>query len=193
MFQNKGLIYQILDEHKKPVGVPIKASSFYSKPVLSKLEINFAAAKTARVVSMKRTRNAVDLLLLKKPGITLTELETRLANQGIHAVIRKNEKGFIYGITYVDHITKCVFNGSALGTEYAAQGLLHRLGATAEQHMQETALNKSVSQKSSFISAVEVQKIIDDVLYAGTASDYVPKQLKTKRKKRKRKGQSDNH
>ena len=58
MFQNKGLIYQILDENKKPVGVPIKASSFYSKPTLSKLEINFAAAKTSRAINMKRTRNA---------------------------------------------------------------------------------------------------------------------------------------
>lgn len=193
MFQNKGLIYQILDENKKPVGVPIKASSFYSKPVLSKLEIKFAAAKASRVSNMKRTRNAVDLLLIKNPGITLSELETRLANQGIHAAIRKNEKGFIYGITYVDHVTRCVFNGSALGTEYAAQGLLQRLGTTAELQMHESVLNKSVSQKASFISAAEVQKIIDDVMYAGTASDYVPKQLKTKRKKRKRKGQSDNH
>src|SRR5690606_15845080 len=43
MFQNKGLIYQILDNNKKAVGVPIKASSFNSKPTLSRLEINFAA------------------------------------------------------------------------------------------------------------------------------------------------------
>ncbi len=193
MFQNKGLIYQILDENKKTVGVPIKASSFYSKPTLSRLEINFAAAKTSRMINMKRTRNAVDLLLLKYPSITLSQLETRLANQGITAVVRKNEQGFIYGMTYIDHNTRCVFNGSSLGPEYAAKGLLQRLGHSSNSAKQYTVPDSTAQKHGSFISAGEVQRIIDDVLYPGTPSDSVPKELKKKRKKRKRKGQSDNN
>lgn len=193
MFQNKGLIYQILDENKKTVGVPIKASSFYSKPTLSRLEINFAAFKTSRMVNMKRTRNAVDLLLLKYPSITLSQLETRLANQGITAVVRKNEQGLIYGMTYIDHNTRCVFNGSSLGPEYAAKGLLQRLGHSSHSEKQYKVPDGTAQKYGSFISAAEVQRIIDDVLYPGIPSDYVPKQLKNKRKKRKRKGQSDNN
>ncbi|SHH16647.1 relaxase/mobilization nuclease domain-containing protein [Flavobacterium johnsoniae] len=193
MFQNKGLIYQILDENKKTVGVPIKASSFYSKPILSRLEINFAAAKTARIINMKRTRNAIDLLLLKYQSLTLSQLETRLANQGITAVVRKNEQGIIYGMTYIDHNTRCVFNGSSLGAEYAAKGLLERLGHSSNSEKQYTVPDGSAQKRGSFISAGEVQLIIDNVLYAGASSDYVPSQLKNKRKKRKRKGQSDNH
>lgn len=193
MFQNKGLVYQILDENKKTVGVPIKASSLYSKPTLSRLEINFAASKTSRVVNMKRTRNAVDLLLLKFPSITLSQLETRLANQGITAVVRKNENGLIYGMTYIDHNTRCVFNGSSLGPAYAAKGLLERIGGYSEFGKQSAVLERPVSQQNSFISAAEVQRIIDEVLYAGSPSDYVPSQLKKKRKKSRRKGQSDNH
>ncbi|WP_343588210.1 relaxase/mobilization nuclease domain-containing protein [Flavobacterium sp.] len=193
MFQNKGLVYQILDENKKTVGVPIKASSFYSKPTLLQLENNFAASKTSRVVNMKRTRNAVDLLLLKYPSITLSQLETRLANQGITAVVRKNENGLIYGMTYIDHNTRCVFNGSSLGPAYAAKGLLERIGRSSEFGKQSAVLERPVSQQSSFISVAELQRIIDDVLYAGTLSDYVPKQLRHKRKKRKRKGPSDNN
>jgi len=193
MFQNKGLVYQIQDENKKAVGVPIKASSFYSKPTLSRLEINFAAAKTARVINMKRTRNAVDLLLLKYPSLTISQLETRLANQGITAVVRKNEQGLIYGMTYIDHNTRCVFNGSSLGAEYAAKGLLQRLGGSSLYGKQADVLDRTAQKQGSFISAAEVQRIIDDVLYTGASSDYVPSQLKNKRKKRKRKGQSDNH
>ena len=194
MFQNKGLIYQILDENKKTVGVPIKASSFYSKPTLSRLEINFTASKTSRMINMKRTRNAVDLLLLKYPSLTLSQLETRLANQGITAVVRKNEQGLIYGMTYIDHNTKCVFNGSSLGPGYAAKGLLQRLGHSSysEKHYN-TVPDGTAHKQGSFISAGEVQRIIDDVLYAGTPSDYVPREFKNKRKKRKRKGQSDNN
>ena len=193
MFQNKGLIYQILDGNKKTVGVRIKASSFYSKPTLSRLEINFAASKTSRMINMKRTRNAVDLLLLKYPNITLSQLETRLANQGITAVVRKNEQGFIYGMTYIDHNTRCVFNGSSLGPEYAAKGLLQRLGHSYHSEKQYTVPDGTAQKHGSFISAGEVQRIIDDVLYAGTPSDSVPKELNKKRKKRKRKGQSDNN
>ncbi|MDQ1166396.1 relaxase/mobilization nuclease domain-containing protein [Flavobacterium sp. SORGH_AS_0622] len=192
MFQNKGLIYQIIDENKKTVGVPIKASSFYSKPTLSRLEINFASAKTARIVNMKRTRNAIDLLLLKYPSLTLSQLETRLANQGITAVVRKNEHGIIYGMTYIDHYTRCVFNGSSLGAEYAAKGLLQRLGHSFNSEKHYTVPDGTAQNRGSFISAAQVQRIIDDVLYAGAPSDYVPNQLKNKRKKRKRKGQSDN-
>jgi len=193
MFQNKGLIYQILDENKKTVGVPIKASSFYFKPTLSRLEINFAAAKTARVINMKRIRNAIDLLLLKYPSLKLSQLETRLANQGITVVVRKNEQGIIYGMTYIDHNTRCVFNGSSLGAEYAAKGLLQRLGHSFNFEKHYAVADGTAQKQGSFISAGEVQRIIDDVLYAGAPSDYVPNQLKNKRKKRKRKGQSDNH
>ncbi|MNR29280.1 hypothetical protein D3C85_1466580 [compost metagenome] len=142
---------------------------------------------------MKRTRNAVDLLVLKYPSITLSQLETRLANQGITAVVRKNEQGFIYGMTYIDHNTKCVFNGSSLGPEYAAKGLLQRLGQSYHSEKQYTVPDGTAQKHGSFISAGEVQRIIDDVLYPGTPSDYVPKQLKNKRKKRKKKGQSDNN
>ena len=35
---------------------------------------------------------------------------------------------FQYGITYVDLKTKCVFNGSDVGKEYSAKGILERLG-----------------------------------------------------------------
>ena len=38
IFQGGGLVYRILDEDGKPVGVPIKASDFYNKPTLKFLE-----------------------------------------------------------------------------------------------------------------------------------------------------------
>lgn len=36
--------------------------------------------------------------------------------------------GIIYGLTYVDHRTACVFNGSTLGKPYSAKGVLERCG-----------------------------------------------------------------
>jgi len=63
---------------------------------------------------------------LKHPNLTLTNLIKALAKEGIAVIPRKNTDGRIYGITYVDHRTKCVFNGSALGKQYSAHGIQQR-------------------------------------------------------------------
>jgi hypothetical protein len=46
--------------------------------------------------------------------------------------LRQGNNGGIYGITYVDFKTKCVFNGSDLGKEFSAKGLLEQLGSKQE-------------------------------------------------------------
>lgn len=90
-------------------------------------------------------------------------------------------------MTYIDHNTRCVFNGSSLGAEYAAKGLLRRLGHSSYSEKQYTVPDGTAQKHGSFISAGEVRRIIDDVLYAGTPSDYVPRELKNKRKKEREK------
>ncbi|MDR6803130.1 hypothetical protein J2Y45_000400 [Dyadobacter sp. BE34] len=47
-----------------------------------------------------------------------------LEKDGIKAVTRQNYEGMLYGITYIDHRTWCVFNGSALGKQYSPNGIL---------------------------------------------------------------------
>src|SRR5206468_2638877 len=46
----------------------------------------------------------------------------------VHAELRRNGAGSVYGITFIDFRTKCVFNGSDLGKGYSAaaiqQGLM---------------------------------------------------------------------
>lgn len=46
-----------------------------------------------------------------------------LEKDGIKAVTRQNDEGMLHGITYIDHRTGCVFNGSALGKQYSANGI----------------------------------------------------------------------
>src|SRR5690606_2829200 len=38
VFQNRGLLYKVLDSQGNPIGVPIKSSLFYNKPTLKNLE-----------------------------------------------------------------------------------------------------------------------------------------------------------
>ena len=55
----------------------------------------------------------------------------------VYTVLRQNDKGRIYGITFIDNSTKCVFNGSALGKQYSAEGIFNRF----ERHVASQEVN----------------------------------------------------
>ena len=197
MFLHKGLAYQILNDKKQPVGVPLKSSSFYMKPTIKNLEIKFAVNKTDRNPHLKRVKNAVDLAFMQNRVKSVSDLDRILIQDGIKTAERRNEQGILYGLTYIDHKTKCVFNGSSLGKPYSASGIEERCGiksfCTGSAYvkiLEDDALKKKPSQ-SSFISAGELQKIIDSVLKPEFSADFIPSQLKRKKKRKKGKGQSD--
>lgn len=61
----------------------------------------------------------------------INEFKERLLRQAIQVVLRESASGVVYGITYVDHKNKCVFNGSELGKQYSAKPILARLADPA--------------------------------------------------------------
>ena len=197
MFFHKGLAYQILNDKKQPAGVPLKASSFYIKPTLKNLEIKFAANKAGRNPHLKRVKNAVDLAFLQNSIKSVSDLDRILIKDGIKTAERRNEQGILYGLTYIDHKTKCVFNGSSLGKPYSASSIEGRCGiksfstGCATAKIIEDDVLKNKSSLPSFISAGELQNIIDSVLKPEFSADFVPSQLKRKKKRKKGKGQSD--
>jgi hypothetical protein len=65
-------------------------------------------------------------LLIKKIQSILACFNEGSSEGKYHTVLRQNDDGIIYGITYVDHNTKCVFNGSHLGKQYSAKAILQR-------------------------------------------------------------------
>ena len=126
MYEKKGLVYSLIDEKGNKVGIPIKASSIYGKPTLSFLEKQFRLNEALRKPHKEQIKNAIDEVLYSKPK-DLKILVKMLDKRGIHVEIRENKEGIIYGVTYIDNRTKCVFNGSDLGKFYAAKGILERL------------------------------------------------------------------
>jgi hypothetical protein len=126
IYKTGGLNYSILDEKGNKIGVPIKASSIYNKPTLPTLEKKFEQNKTLRQPFERRLKTAIEWSFLQRPQQTLTEFTRALEKENINTLLRQNEQGIIYGITYVDHRTKCVFNGSDLGKQYSAAGIQQR-------------------------------------------------------------------
>jgi hypothetical protein len=214
IFQNRGLVYRILDEGGNKIGVPIKASDFYSKPTLKFLEERFIENEKARTPHKSRIKNVVDIALLDHKKMSVQELAKIVELSGINMVFRQNAEGLLYGITYVDHQTQCVFNGSALGKLYSAKAIQERCGfhevvrrkttvskveklhgVTSQANSKEVShsLLNSDSQKNIVADfSTEIGKILNVLTHSEHDSSYLPNQLKGKRKKKKRKGQSDN-
>lgn len=129
MFEKRGLLYSILDEKRNPIGVPIKASSFYDQPTLMNLEKDFQAGMEKRKPLRENLKKRIDWVLQKYNAVTRNTLVNELDKQQIGIVFRQNEKGIIYGLTFVDHKLKTVFNGSDLGKDYSSKAITEKFAA----------------------------------------------------------------
>ncbi|TDE49091.1 relaxase/mobilization nuclease domain-containing protein [Flavobacterium sp. GT3P67] len=200
IFLANGLVYRILDEQGKPIGVPIKASDFYFKPTFKFLEEKFKGNQIRRPLDKTRIKNAIDTALLREQAMPITELARRLEKEGIHTVFRKSAEGLLYGITYVDHTTKNVFNGSSLGKQYSAKAIEKRCGLKVAGEEKRNQIYEKLPSKESLMDDLQQQKdsltisdlvkVLDMIMQADYTPDYLPNQLKNKRNKKKRRGLS---
>jgi len=116
----QGLLYVPLNEKGERAGHPFKASLFGKSAGLPALELHFAKCKTAlKDHPSKHTLKAAITIALKSTSDEQA-FKKQLAEQGINVVVRRNDTGRIYGITFIDHNSKAVWNGSRLSTELSA-------------------------------------------------------------------------
>ena len=132
IYKNRGLVYRILDGNGNKVGVPVKASSIPCKPILGNLEKKFADNETAKETLKPFVKTKLDNCLSQSPS-TMKELMENLKQKHIYTLLRQNAEGRLYGITFVDHQNKVVFNGSDFGKGYSAATLQSRLATGNEK------------------------------------------------------------
>lgn len=123
--KRQGLLYSIVDKNGKPVGVPIKASSLPGKPILRRLEKQFVLNQTLRPHSKQALIDQIDNVIAGTPDFK--RFIKDLARKNVFVVPRTSADGQIYGLTYIDNNTRCVFNGSDLGKAYSAKGIQERV------------------------------------------------------------------
>lgn len=191
VFKNNGLLYKILDQNSKPIGVPIKASEFYSRPTLKFLEGKFKSNEAEKESYKKYVKNAIKLAFYSKNIISPEKLSNILERGSINMILRKGREGQLYGITYVDHKTRCVFNGNSLGKEFSAKGIQESCAmnilAIEKKHQNSVSANSQNFQ--DFESRDYVKENLAEILLRGErVNDFVSKQFKRKNKKRICKG-----
>lgn len=116
----QGLLYIPLNDKGERSGHPFKASLFGKDAGLPALELHFAKCKTdLKDHPIRQTLKAAVTIALQS---TVDELsfKKQLGEQGINVVVRRNDIGRIYGITFIDHNSKTIWNGSRLSKELSA-------------------------------------------------------------------------
>jgi hypothetical protein len=151
MFRKKGLIYSLLDGNGKATGVPIKASAFYSKPTLINLEKRFEKNAEKRKSYKEQLKAAINQVFKNYRQITRETFMNEMAGRNVNVIFRSNEQGLTYGVTYVDHNTRAVFNGSDLGKAYSAKALFERIGTTDQQNKPEQKIYLKPSQPTHYL------------------------------------------
>jgi hypothetical protein len=194
IFKKGGLVYRVLDERGNKIGVPIKASSIYNKPMLSYLEKKFEENELLKKEYKKNLKTSIDWIMVKPPK-SLLAFKEALQKEKINLVIRQNDNGIIYGLTYIDHNTKCVFNGSEIGKEYSAKGILEKCGIQQLTPDHDKSIQSEItSEKKELFPDSELQqkhtqdspKLLDVLITAKEEYNYLPYELrKPKKKKRK--------
>jgi len=195
IFKKRGLVYRILDDKGNKIGVPVKASSIYNKPTLSYLEIKFKENEILKQEYKKSLKTSIDWIMIKPPK-SLQAFKMALEKERINLVIRQNDKGIVYGLTYIDHNTKCVFNGSDISKEYTAKSILAKCGLAQLKPDQEKSVDAKMqnTERKELIPDLNIHhelkhdlsNVLDAVISPVEEFNYVPRQLeKEKKKKRK--------
>ena len=114
-----GLVYVPTDDKGDKVSTPIHASDIGRGVGYTAVQNRMQKSKQAIKPLIPAIRNKV-LQRMRTSPKTEEELQQRLEEQGLRVVIRKNESGRIYGITFIDDKVGVALNGSRLGKGYAA-------------------------------------------------------------------------
>ena len=114
-----GLVYVPTDDKGGKISTPINASDIGRGVGYTAIQNRIQKSKQGIKPLLPILRNKVLQTMRTSPN-TEKELRQRLEEQGLRVVIRKNDNGRIYGITFIDDEQGVVLNGSRLGKGYAS-------------------------------------------------------------------------
>ena len=151
--QYDGLVYVSTDDKGNTVGIPIHASKIGRGVGYAAVQHKMKQSKQSIKPFIAGIRQRV-LAVMRTPPHSEEDLLTRLQEQGLRCMIRKNDSERIYGITFIDDNLGIALNGSRLGKGYAAK------------------------QFEAYFSAPESNRFLDEKLYGHLSSPWeAPKGL----------------
>ena len=114
-----GLVYFATDASGRTIATPFKAS-----------RLGKFASRTAIDGRFERAKEKIDVAPTKRKVADVIAVATdkadfiaKMKERNIDVVLRYTEDGRIYGVTFIDHSTMTVLNGSQLGKEFSANAI----------------------------------------------------------------------
>jgi hypothetical protein len=116
----QGLVYFAVNEKGEKASNPFKASLFGKGAGYNELQSHFAVSKIQMQNSPNRStlKTTIEKIILATKN--QTEFKARLKEAGINTVVRRTADNRIYGITFIDHQSRSVWNGSQLAKNLSA-------------------------------------------------------------------------
>lgn len=122
-----GLVYFVTDDDSKVIANPFKASRLGKFASRTAIDGRFERAKDKIEVAPTKHKVADALTV----ATDKSDFIAKLKEYNIDVVLRYTEEGRIYGVTFIDHNTMTVLNGSRLGKEFSANAINERFNNPA--------------------------------------------------------------
>lgn len=116
----QGLVYFALNEKGEKASNPFKASLFGKQAGYVELQQYYGQSKELLKNDPSKALLKTTIEMSLQAASDEKEFKKRLLDRGINTVVRRNTEGRVYGITFVDHSSKSVWNGSQLGKNLSA-------------------------------------------------------------------------
>lgn len=201
-----GIVYSATDDSGDKQGNPIK-SSLIGKSV-GVTTLNNKVKQTSEIWKEGTLRSKIKDTVHKElsNSTSISQFKNILKEKGIDVVIRQNNEGRIYGVTFIDHNNRIALNGSRLGKEFSANAINNLFQDVSETGLKTTTL-KEINKKTEYESpeytdksisenqdkSTNKESLIGDILKmifgkSGYHDDDNPNSTKRNRKKKRRYG-----
>ena len=125
-----GLVYFATDDSGRTIATPFKASRLGKFASRTAIDGRFERAKDK--IDVAPTKRKVADVIAHSTG--KADFIAKLKERNIDVVLRYTDEGRIYGVTFIDHNTMTVLNGSRLGKEFSANAINDRFNNPANAH-----------------------------------------------------------
>lgn len=147
-----GLVYFATDDKGEKAGNPFKSSLFGKSVGYEALQKRFADSSEFlkdKKLPRQTQHRALDAL---RHCTDKTTFQAELHKRGMDVVLRENDSGRIYGVTFIDHNNGCVLNGSRLGKELSANAITEWFNNP--QPIQQQQTSSPVSEHTEYSDTV---------------------------------------
>ena len=129
-----GIVYEALDDRGVRAAIPIKSSKIGKDVGYAALQKK-AEQGLDTIERSGRAKNRIRAVVRQalRGADAKEQFAERLRALGADVYFRINDRGRIYGVTFIDHRSGIVVNGSRLGKAYSANVFADWFGATKSQ------------------------------------------------------------